>query len=185
MLYSIVPRQYCIESTRRIARNRSAPAPEVIDPGPIFHEPGNSTLTPIFAPPAVDVERRDDGTIILRSAMPLRACASRVGDWLEEWAENAPGRPFLFERGADAEWTGVNYGDARRRVRRLAAGLLRRRLSPERPIAIVSDNGIDHALLMLAAMHAGIPVAPVSPAYSLMSKDYAKLRQSSDCCSPE
>jgi feruloyl-CoA synthase len=107
--------------------------------------------------------------------MPLRTCAKRVGDWLEEWAENAPGRPFLFERGADDAWTGVNYGDARRRVRRLAAGLVRRRLSAERPIAILSDNGIDHALLTLAAMHAGVPVSPVSPAYSLMSKDYAKL----------
>src|SRR5829696_3253016 len=123
----------------------------------------------LFAPAAVDVERRNDGTLLLRSPVPLGKYARRVGDWLEDWGRNAAERPFLFERTTDAKWAGVSYGEARRRVRRLAAGLLQRRLSPERPIAILSDNGVDHALLMLAAMHAGIPVAPLSPAYSLMS----------------
>ncbi|MEO8135175.1 MAG: feruloyl-CoA synthase [Betaproteobacteria bacterium] len=129
----------------------------------------------LFAAPAVDVERRPDGSLLLRSPVALRPYSPRVGDWLEQWADAAPERPFLFERGTGGAWSGVTYGEARRRARRIAAGLLRRNLSANRPIVILSDNGIEHALLMLAAMHVGIPVAPLSPAYSLQSTDFVKL----------
>src|SRR5262249_24230142 len=70
----------------------------------------------------------------------------------------------------------VGHGAALAAVRELAAGLLALGLSPARPLALLSGNGVDHALLTLAAMHVGIPAAPVSPAYSLLSHDFAKLR---------
>ena len=128
-----------------------------------------------FAPAAVAVENRPDGVRILRSPVPLQAYPPRLGDWLEHWADAEPDRAFLFERGGDGRWSGVTYGEAAQRVLRLAAGLMQRKLSPERPLAILSDNGVEHGLLMLAALHVGIPVAPLSPAYSLQSKDFGKL----------
>ncbi len=70
----------------------------------------------------------------------------------------------------------LRYGEARDAVRRIAASLLRMRLPPGRPVAVLSENSVEHALLMLACLHAGIPYAAVSPAYSLMSQDHAKLR---------
>ena len=130
----------------------------------------------LFSPPAVDVERRPDGTLVLRSPAALQPYPSRAGAWLEHWAEAAPDRLFLQERGADGLWHGATYAEAAQRVQRLGAGLLQRDLSAARPIAILSDNGLEHALLMLAAIHVGIPVAPLSPAYSLLSRDFGKLR---------
>ena len=128
-----------------------------------------------FAPAAVAVENRPDGVRILRSPVPLQAYPPRLGDWLEHWADAEPDRAFLFERGGDGRWSGVTYGEAAQRVLRLAAGLMQRKLSPERPLAMLSGNGVEHGLLMLAALHVGIPVAPLSPAYSLQSKDFGKL----------
>jgi feruloyl-CoA synthase len=128
-----------------------------------------------FAPAAVEVDRRADGTVVLRSPQRLGEYARSVGTWLDAWAARAPERVFLAERQG-AGWRSVTYAAARTAVRAIAAGLLSRGLSAERPVAILSDNGVDHALLALGAMHVGIPAAPISPAYSLMSKDFAKLR---------
>jgi feruloyl-CoA synthase len=106
-----------------------------------------------------------------------------IGDWLVRWAREAPDRTFLAERRAGA-WVRVTYAQALARVRGLAQALLDRGLSASRPLAILSGNSIEHALLALAAMHAGVPVAPVSPAYSLASKDHAKLRALIDVLRP-
>ncbi|MEP7083978.1 MAG: AMP-binding protein, partial [Betaproteobacteria bacterium] len=130
----------------------------------------------LFAPAAVVVERRDDGVQILRSPVPLQDYPVRMGAWIEQWSEAEPDRAFLLERGGDGRWAGVTYGEAAQRMLRLAAGLQQRNLSPERPLVILSDNSVEHALLMLAALYVGIPVAPLSPAYSLQSKDFGKLR---------
>jgi len=127
-----------------------------------------------FAPAEVTVERRADGTTILRSPRRLGPYARAVGDWLVHWAERAPGRVFLAERSGDG-WRRVSYGEALDAVRRIGQGLLELGLDSARPVAILSDNSVDHALLALGAMHAGIPVAPISPAYSLMSRDFGKL----------
>ncbi|HEY3819092.1 MAG TPA: feruloyl-CoA synthase [Polyangiaceae bacterium] len=129
-----------------------------------------------LAPARVDVERRADGTLVLRSPMPLGPCARCAGEWLVAWARRTPERVFLAERNTQGGWRLVSYGEALDAVVRIGASLLARGLGPERPIAILSDNGVDHALVMLGAMHVGVPVAPVSPAYSLLSKDFAKLR---------
>jgi feruloyl-CoA synthase len=131
----------------------------------------------LFAKPEIVADRRADGSIWLRSTTPLQQHARCVGDWLEHWARQKPEKIFLGERSSvDAPWTTVTYQDALRQVRSSAAWILARGLSAEHPLVILSDNSIDHALLALAAMHVGVPVAAISPAYSLVSKDFDKLR---------
>ena len=133
--------------------------------------------TSLFATPEIVADRRADGTIWLKSTAPLQGYARCVGDWLEHWARQTPEKAFLGERAnADAPWTTVTYGDALRQVRSVASWILARGLSAERPLVILSDNSIDHALFALAAMHAGVPAAAISPAYSLVSRDFDKLR---------
>jgi feruloyl-CoA synthase len=128
-----------------------------------------------MAPPRVDAERRSDGSTILRSPAPLAPIARAVGKWLVHWAAAEPERCFLAER-RDEEWRQVTYAHALDAARRIGTSLLDRGLTPATPVAILSDNSIDHALLALGAMHAGIAVAPISPAYSLVSRDHAKLK---------
>src|SRR5262245_40721275 len=130
----------------------------------------------LFAVPAIVAERRADGSIIVKSTTPLQPAARCIGDWLEHWARAAPARIFLGERSGDAPWTTVTYADALKQVRSIASWMLAQGLSAEHPLVVLSDNSIDHALLALGAMHAGVPVAAVSTAYSLMSKDFAKLK---------
>jgi feruloyl-CoA synthase len=130
-----------------------------------------------IAPSDVDVQASDGGVVYMRSRRPLGSYAVRLTDSLERWAAEAPTRTFLAERGADDQWRRVSYSDALARVRSLGQALLDRRLSVERPMLILSGNGIDHGLLALAAMYVGVPYAPVAPAYSLQAKDYAGLRQ--------
>jgi feruloyl-CoA synthase len=136
-----------------------------------------------FAPAHVDVERRADGSTVLRSAEPLRPFARAVGEWLVHWAAAAPDRTFLAERSGD-DWRRVTYRNALDAVRRIGGALLARGLTASTPVAILSDNSVDHALLALGAMHAGIPAAPISPAYSLLSKDHAKLKAIFDLLRP-
>jgi feruloyl-CoA synthase len=130
----------------------------------------------LFADPDIEVERRADGSLVLRSRAapgPLPRC---LGDHLARWAAERPGLDFLAQRGPDGAWRRLSYAEAMGAVRAVAQALLDRGLSAERPVVILSDNGIEHALLALGAMHVGIPVAPVSPAYSRMSQDFGKLR---------
>jgi feruloyl-CoA synthase len=128
-----------------------------------------------YAPAEVTVEKRADGTMVLRSPHPLKPHPRCVGDWLKQWYERAPERTFLAERRGEG-WRRLSYRDALSDARRIGQALLDRGLGPARPVAILSDNSIDHALLALGAMQVGVPVAPISPAYSLMSKDFAKLK---------
>lgn len=128
-----------------------------------------------FAPAKVDVERRPDGTLLLRSPTALGAHARCVTEWLVDWAAKAPARVFIGERDG-AGWRTMTYRDTLEAARAIGQGLLERGLAAERPLAILSDNSVDHALLALGAQHVGVPIAPISPAYSLMSKDFAKLK---------
>ena len=127
-----------------------------------------------LAPPAVNVERRA-GNLYLRSPQKLAPRARCVTEWLVRWSDKAPERTFLAERKGDG-WRKITYREAYGAVRRIGQALLERGLNAERPVAILSDNSIDHALLALGAMHVGIPAAPISPAYSLMSQDFGKLK---------
>jgi feruloyl-CoA synthase len=123
----------------------------------------------------VTVDRRPDGAIYLRSTKALGNYPGRVTDRLKYWAEQAPERVFLAQRGGGGAWESVTYGDALRRVRRMAQGLLSHGLSAERPLMILSGNSVEHGLLALAAMYAGIPYAPIAPTYSLAVKEFHAL----------
>ncbi|CCE02132.1 feruloyl-CoA synthase [Bradyrhizobium sp. STM 3809] len=129
----------------------------------------------MFAAPSIEAVTRDDGAIILRSRMTLQPTARCTGEWLESWARKVPDRTFLAERRGGT-WTWLTYGETLAQVRAAAAWMLAQDLGPERPLAILSDNSIAHAVLALAAQHVGIPVCAISPAYSLMSTDHEKLR---------
>jgi feruloyl-CoA synthase len=128
-----------------------------------------------FASPRVNVEQRADGATLLASPEPLGPYARSVGEWLVRWARDAPVRPFLAERAGDG-WRRITYRETLDAVRRIGEALLARGLDAGKPVALLSDNSIEHGLLSLGAMHAGVPVAPISAAYSLMSKDHAKLK---------
>jgi feruloyl-CoA synthase len=131
----------------------------------------------------VGAQRRADGAILLRSPQPLPAYPSSMIERLEHWARVAPQRVFLAQRSGGA-WRTLAYGDALRRCRRVAQYLLAKNLSTERPLAVLSGNGIEHALLELAAMSIGVPYAPVSPAYSLVSSDFRQLRRVMELITP-
>ncbi len=124
----------------------------------------------------VSVIRRDDGAVFLRSPHVLGPYPRNLTERLERWAREAPERAFAAQRDPAGGWRTLTYAEAHARVRRIGEALLARGLSTERPVAVLSENSLEHLLLALAAMHVGVPCAPVSPAYSLLSKDYAKLR---------
>jgi feruloyl-CoA synthase len=127
-----------------------------------------------FGDPAVTIDRRGDGTIYLRPKIALGDYPVRITDRLHHWATTEPNRVFMAERDSGG-WHKITYAQLLASARRIASGLLARDLSPERPIVILSGNSIDHALMAFGALYAGIPFCPVSPAYSLISKDYGKL----------
>jgi feruloyl-CoA synthase len=130
-----------------------------------------------FGPPEVIVERRPDGVMVARSPHPLGSYPRAATDWLDHWASVAPERVFLAERQRGGEsWRKATYAEARAAARSVAQALIDRGLSVERPVAILSGNSVDHALVGLGAMIAGVPYAPVSAPYSLVAKDFAKLR---------
>jgi feruloyl-CoA synthase len=122
------------------------------------------------------LERRGDGVIHIHTKQVLPPYHAKLSEPLEHWAKAAPERVFLAQRDAQDRWRTLSYAEVLARVKRIGAALLRRGLSAERPIAIISGNDIEHALLALAAMYVGIPYAPISPAYSLLSSDFGKLR---------
>lgn len=126
-----------------------------------------------LTPASVSVEPCADGHVY-RSTLPLRPYARCVGDWLVRWATVAPDRTFLAERQG-TDWRRVGYAEALQAVRGIASALVG--LAGGQPVLLLSENGIDHALVQLGAMYAGIPAAPVSPAYSLVSSDHARLRE--------
>jgi feruloyl-CoA synthase len=125
---------------------------------------------------SVVAERRADGAVCLRSPEALGAYPRRLTERLDHWARHTPERVFLAQRGPDGAWLHLTYAQAHSRARRVAQALIDRRLSAERPVAVLSGNDFAHALIQLGALYAGIPYAPVSPAYSLLSKDFAKLK---------
>jgi feruloyl-CoA synthase len=135
-------------------------------------------LRPVrFFAPGVELTRQADGTIIMVSAEPLAGYDHRIGDWLDRWARDAPDRVFLVEQTHSGERI-ISYREARDAALVLAQNLLGYGLGRERPLAILAPNSIDHALVMLAALYVGIPIAPIAPAYALQSSDFSKLAHS-------
>ena len=136
-----------------------------------------------FAPARASRTTDADGTIRLASAMPLGAYDPSLARTFRGSVEAQPGRTFLQERAGN-EWRKLTYEDARKTVDALAAALIERGLSAERPVMILSANSIEHGLLKLACYTAGVPVAPVSVAYSLQSHDFAKLKYIAELLAP-
>jgi feruloyl-CoA synthase len=122
------------------------------------------------------VEQLGGGELLVRNLQPLPPYPRHLTVRLDAWAQATPDRIWLAMRNARGDWETVSYADGLKKVRRIATALAGRNLSADRPILILSGNGISHALLATAALYAGIPYAPVSTAYSLVSSDFAKLR---------
>jgi len=125
---------------------------------------------------AVEVERDAAGTHYVRSRIPLRDYPRTIVERLDEWAAKTPDQVLFADRGPDGDWRRMSYAEVRDASRAIAQALLDAGLSTERPLVVLSGNSLEHALLALGAQRAGVPFAPISPAYSLISTDYAKLR---------
>jgi feruloyl-CoA synthase len=119
---------------------------------------------------------RPDGSTVVTSTEALLPYAARLTDRLLHWAEVAPERTLVAKRVDGGEWRRVSYGEALTSARSIAQSLLDHGLNADRPLAILSDNDIEHLLLGFGAMLAGVPFAPISAAYSLLSQDHGKLR---------
>lgn len=128
-----------------------------------------------FAPRIATLERGNAGTLVLRHGLQLEPYDVQVGAWLRRWSEEAPDRRFLGEWNEAGALVAITYGEARARCDRLSQALLDRGCGADRPLAILSEKSLSHALLTLAALQVGIPVAPVSPAYSLRPEARERL----------
>jgi feruloyl-CoA synthase len=125
-----------------------------------------------------------DGCVYLRAENTLQPHPTRMTDRLAHWAQERPDQTWMARRGADGEWIHITYSQAWAQAQAIGQYLLDQGLSTERPLAILSENSLEHALLMIGAMTVGIPFCSVSTAYSLMSQDFGKLRHVIDTITP-
>ena len=138
----------------------------------------------LFAGPRITMHEREDGCLLLRSADPLRDYPGTVVHSVWAWAAADPDYPLAAERGADGSWRLCSYGAAVAAAAAIGQALLERGLTHDRPLLVLSGNSIDHLLVTLGAMTAGVPVAPVSVAYSLQSRDHARIRAITELIDP-
>jgi feruloyl-CoA synthase len=137
-----------------------------------------------FGPRNVQMTRVGEA-LYVRPVHELGAYPMKLTEKLEHWAQAKPDQPFMSQRDANGAWQSLTYAQFRMRARKVAQALLDRpHISAERPIAILSGNDLDHAVLGMAAYYAGVPYAPISTAYSLVSSDHAKLRYIFDLLTP-
>ena len=137
-----------------------------------------------FWSPEFQIDRRPDGTILMRQTGDLPPYLPTLAAYLDRWAEATPDATWIARRDATGAWRRITYAEGRAKAHALGAALLAMGLGPERPLLILSGNSLEHALLAAACFCTGIPHAPVSPAYSLISKDHAKLRSIADTLRP-
>ncbi len=142
-----------------------------------------------FGVDRVTVHDGAGGARYIRAEQPLQAYAARITDRLQHWAKTVPERSFLARRirqpdGTTGDWQHLTFGQAWRSARHIAQWLLDKDLNVERPVLILSENDLEHAQLALGCLVAGIPYAPVSPAYSLVSQDFDKLRHAIKTVTP-
>lgn len=129
-----------------------------------------------FWHPEFDYETRDDGTVLMQQRGAMGQFEATLADYFDKWAAATPDRTWIARRHQGGDWRRVSYAEARAQVRAIGASLLAMGLGPDRPLLILSENSLEHALLGMACAYVGIPYAPVSPAYALVSKDHAKLK---------
>jgi feruloyl-CoA synthase len=140
-------------------------------------DPGVHPLREIsFGQIGISTDRKPDGTIYVRSTTTLADFPVRITDRLHHFAEQTPDRVFMAERDDSGGWRTISYAQMLSAAQKIASALLARGLSAERPVMILSGNSIDHAQVMFGALYAGVAMCPVSPPYSLVSKDFGKLR---------
>jgi feruloyl-CoA synthase len=132
---------------------------------------------------AVEVTEQQ-GALHMRSLEPLDEYPPRLLDRLVHWAQVRPEQTFIAARQADGEWRRISYAQMLDSVRSIAQSLLSYGLSADKPLVLLSGNDIEHLQLAFGALYAGIPYCPVSPAYSLLSQDFAKLRHVCDLLQP-
>src|ERR1700729_744589 len=130
----------------------------------------------MFAKVRIIAEKAGDGALLLHSADELGDYPATVLHDVRAWAEADPDYPLIAERAEDGGWRSVGYGAAVAAADAIGQGLIERGLGPARPLLILSGNGVNHLLMTLAALTAGVPLAPVSVAYSLQSRDHARIR---------
>ena len=138
----------------------------------------------LFARPRIAMQEREDGCLLLRSADPLQDYPGTVVHSLWAWAAADPDHPLVAQRGADGSWRASSYGAAVAAAAAIGQALLELGLARDRPLLVLSGNSIDHLLVTLGAMTAGVPVAPVSVAYSLQSRDHARIRAITELIDP-
>jgi feruloyl-CoA synthase len=132
----------------------------------------------------VQTRTAENGITYVKSAQPLQDYPQRMTDRLLHWAKRKPEHTFIAKRVDGGEWRRISYAQALDSARRIGQALLDRGLSADRPVAILSENDLEHAMLALGCQFAGVPFAPISPAYSLVSKDYDKLRHVMEVLTP-
>ena len=131
----------------------------------------------LFARPVLDAGHRVDGTWLLRSAVPLAEHDPCVLGSLRRWASADPDHPLIAERDPEGGWRSRSYGEVAAAAESAGQALLDMGLGTGRPLMVLSGNSVDHLVISLAAMTAGVPVVPVSTAYSLLSADHGRIRE--------
>ena len=134
----------------------------------------------------IDIESttNTDGVVHLKSTIKLKKCPHRMTHRLTHWATKTPDKVFLAQKNADGIWQTLTYAETLKKVRTIARYLIQTNVSDERPIAILSENSLEHALIALAALHIGVPYSPIAPAYSLKSTDFDKLKHTIKLLTP-
>lgn len=133
-------------------------------------------MSAAFAAPEVRIRQDADGATVLRHGLDLAPYDPQIGCWVRRWAEAAPDRVALAEWDNSGELRALTYAQVRRAIDRLSQALLDRGLGADRPVALLSEKSVPHALLTLAALQVGVPISPISPAYSLRAEARGRLR---------
>ncbi|HSC02661.1 MAG TPA: feruloyl-CoA synthase [Solirubrobacteraceae bacterium] len=137
-----------------------------------------------FAQPDIEMERRDDGSVILHSRVPLTEWEPSITAVVRKWASEHPDRPLAAQRDGEDQWVTLTYGEADRKADALAGAFRDLGLGPDKPLMILSGNSLAHLLVSLGGYAAGVPVMPISVAYSLMSADHARIRAIAELTDP-
>ena len=144
---------------------------------------GSRIRDPRYAARRLEVERRDDGTVVLSNPAPFDRTFQTTNAALDHWGAVAPSRTWLAERSGEG-WRELSYAEGLDQVARLASSLKGLGLGPGRPLLILARNGIDHALVAYAAMRIGAPIAPVSPQYGHPGADPQRLAHAAELIRP-
>ena len=156
----------------------------------IFSDPTNNMATQVKAPkelfwnPEFRYEHRADGTVLMKHVEDLPEYSRTIADYLDKWADTTPTQIWLARRDKAGTWIKINYRDARNKARAIGAALLDMGLGADKPLIIISENSLEHALLGIACAYVGIPYAPISPAYSQLSEDAVKATRIFELLNP-